>query len=75
MDSGSLILIDEMVLSNKGVPWQATQIDLTMMSALAAQERTIEQWYALLDRAGLKIVEIQTYEPALQDSIIVAVPK
>jgi len=74
MDSDSLILIDEMVLPTKGVPWQATQIDMTMMSALAAQERTIEQWYALLDRAGLKVVEIQTYEPALQDSIIVAVP-
>jgi demethylsterigmatocystin 6-O-methyltransferase len=75
MDADSRILIDEMVLPNQGVAWQAAQLDLTMMAALGAKERTIEQWYTLLDSAGLKVVEIEMYEPALQDSVIMAVPK
>ncbi|MCJ1405556.1 hypothetical protein MMC11_008784 [Xylographa trunciseda] len=75
MDADSRILVDEMVRPNEGVPWQAAQLDLAMMAALGSQERTIAQWYALLDRAGLKVVEIHTYGLSLQDSIIVAVPK
>lgn len=75
MGKDSLILIDEMVLPDSNVPWQATQLDLTMMIALASVERTKEQWYQLLDSAGLKIVKINTYTISLQDSIIVVVPK
>lgn len=75
MGKDSLILIDEMVLPDSNVPWQATQLDLTMMVGLASAERTREQWYQLLDSAGLKIVKIYTYTISLQDSIIVVVPK
>jgi len=71
----SRILIDEMVLPNEKVHWHATQIDLTMMSAMGAKERTDEQWRALIDEAGLKIVNIFTYTPLINDSIIVTVPK
>jgi len=71
----SRILIDEMVLPNEKVHWHATQIDLAMMSAMGAKERTDEQWRALIDKAGLKIVNIVTYTPSLNDSIIMAIPK
>lgn len=70
----SVILIDEMVLSDSNVPWQATQQDLIMMCALASMERTREQWFALLKSAGLKVERMYEYTTSLQDSVIVAVP-
>lgn len=75
MDKDSVILIDDMIIPNKGARWQATQLDLTMMASLGAIERTEKQWYSLMDSAGLKIKSICTYTPELRDSIIVAVPK
>ncbi|KAF3397379.1 Demethylsterigmatocystin 6-O-methyltransferase [Talaromyces pinophilus] len=71
----SRILIDDMVLPNENVHWQATQTDLTMMAALGSKERTDEQWRSLIDQAGLKILHIYQYTTPLNDSIIVAVPK
>ena len=75
MDKDSVILIDDMVLPNRGAHWRATQIDLAMMAGLAAMERTEKQWYSMLEAAGLKIKQIYTYTPELRDSVIVAVPK
>ena len=75
MDKDSRILIDDMVLPDTGVHWQATQLDLTLMAALGSVERTKEQWYALMKSAGLKILQIYTYTTLLQDSIIVVVPQ
>ena len=75
MGRDSVILIDDMVIPVQGAHWQATQLDLTMMAALAAIERTEKQWRLLLDRAGLTIKQICTYTPERRDSIIVAVPK
>ncbi|PWY86728.1 S-adenosyl-L-methionine-dependent methyltransferase [Aspergillus heteromorphus CBS 117.55] len=74
MATDSLLLIDDMVLPNVGVHWQAAQLDMQMMTTLAARERTQEQWYALLEGAGLKINRIYTYTASLKDSIIEAVP-
>jgi demethylsterigmatocystin 6-O-methyltransferase len=74
MDKDSRILIDDMALSNSGVHWRATQIDVLMMM-LAGLERTKEQWHVLLDKAGLKILEIHTYDSAIETSVTVAVPK
>ena len=71
----SVILIDDMVIPNQGAHWRQTQLDLAMMAALAAIERTERQWYSMLDAAGLKVSQIYTYTPELRDSIIVAVPK
>lgn len=75
MNPDSRILIDDMVLPNEKVHWQATQLDLTMMSSLGSKERTDEQWRALIDAAGLQILKIVQYTPILNDSIIVTVPK
>lgn len=71
----SQILIDDMVLPDSGVPWEAATIDLTMMASLGSRERTLKEWHALLDQAGLKALHIHTYMPRRQDSIIQAVPK
>ena len=75
MNSESLILIDEMSLPEKGVPQEAAFQDLTMMFALGSIERTTEQWYALLDKAGLKVKQIHKYTNRLNDTVIAAVPK
>ena len=75
MGKDSLILIDDMVLPDSQVHWQATQLDLTMMCALASMERTAEQWKALLDAAGLKAQKVYPYIELVQDSILVAIPK
>lgn len=75
MEKESRILIDEMVLPATGVHWQAAQVDMVMMAGLAAMERTREQWDALMEKAGLKILDVFTYTESLNDSIIVAVPK
>lgn len=75
LEPDSRILIDDMVLPNEKVHWQATQSDLTMMSALGSKERTDEQWRNLIDAAGLRIFDIVQYTTSLNDSVIVAVPK
>ncbi|KAL4923962.1 S-adenosyl-L-methionine-dependent methyltransferase [Aspergillus undulatus] len=50
MSPDSTTLINNMVLPNAG-----TQLDLTMLTMLASLERTVEQWYSLLGRAGLRV--------------------
>jgi len=70
----SKILIDEMVLPDQGVHWGATQIDMLMMACHAALERTEEQWYTLLDRAGLKVQKIWGYTGILHQAVIEVVP-
>ena len=75
MAKDSLVLIDEMVLPNVGVSDRAATLDLTMMVAAGAIERTLGEWQALLDMAGFKIERIETYTVSLNDSIIVATPK
>ncbi|KAK3390367.1 S-adenosyl-L-methionine-dependent methyltransferase [Podospora didyma] len=72
---GSQILIDEMVLPNESVPWEASVIDLTMLASLGSRERTVAEWTSLLDAAGLEAKEIYTYSPRRKDSIIQVVPK
>ncbi|KAL9086805.1 MAG: hypothetical protein Q9165_006952 [Trypethelium subeluteriae] len=72
MSSSSRILVDEMVLPDTGVHWQAAQADLTMMAALGSRERTRGQWHTLLVAADLEILQILQYGPASQESIIVA---
>ena len=73
LGTDSVILIDDMVLPNSGVHWQAAQLDMQMMTSLASIERTQEQWYVLLESVGLKIEKIWTYTMSLKDSIVEAV--
>lgn len=75
MGPDSAILLDEMVLPDSGVHYQSTQIDLTMMAALASIERTKSMWADLLDSVGLKIQKVLTYTPSVYESIITVVRK
>lgn len=75
MTKDSVVLIDEVVLPAKGAHWHVTQLDLCMMSCLAATERSEQQWLTLLSAACLRIVKIWTYSEHLRESVIVAVPE
>ncbi|MCJ1394454.1 hypothetical protein MMC18_007332 [Xylographa bjoerkii] len=61
----SKLLINEFVIPNRGASSLMTHIDINMMSVLAAKERTEQQWYDLLEAAGLKIIKIW---PMVEDS-------
>lgn len=75
MGPDSKIIIDEMVLPETGVHWWSASLDLHMYAMLGAMERSESQWRSLLDKAGLRLVEIKTYSPVMRHSIIVAEPK
>lgn len=75
LSSDSRLIIDEMIIPNRGAHMRATDMDLTMMACLAATERTERQWDALLERAGLEILQKSTYNSSTGESIIVTVPK
>ena len=69
MGPDSLILVDDIVTPNKGVNWQVSQIDLTMMVAGASMERTEQQWQELYDSVGLKIVDRAVYTPGMYETV------
>lgn len=71
----SLILLDEVVLPDTKVPWQAALMDIVMMASLGGIERSKGDWESLLGRAGLKIVDVHRYDDVKHYSIVAAVPK
>ena len=75
MGPDSAILLEEMVLPDTNVAWQAAQIDLEMMCAFGSRERTEEQWVALLDSVGLRIEKVLVHRPETHESVIVAIKK
>ena len=70
MTDDSILLLDEMVLPEMGVNSYAAAIDLTMMVATAAHERTEAQWHKVIDGAGLKLVKTYCYNPASYETIL-----
>lgn len=74
MGKGSVLLIDEMVLPDTHVDWQVTSIDLSMMCAFGARERTETQWLELLASVGLKLVKKLIYKPAVYESVMETIP-
>ncbi|KAH8881668.1 S-adenosyl-L-methionine-dependent methyltransferase [Thozetella sp. PMI_491] len=66
----SQILIDEIVMPDTGAHWHTTSMDFIMMTCLGSRERTVADWHALLEAAGLRILQIHTYLPRREDSII-----
>ncbi|KAH8601754.1 O-methyl transferase B [Bisporella sp. PMI_857] len=74
MSADSVLVIDELVVPNKGAHEHATQFDLTVLSGLSSIERTNKQWDSLLESAGFKILQKKTYAPT-SESVIVVVPK
>ncbi|EXF83960.1 major facilitator superfamily transporter [Colletotrichum fioriniae PJ7] len=54
----SKLLINENVIPSIGADWQATALDMMMMTLFSSRERTEEQWRKLLEPAGLRIIKI-----------------
>ena len=71
MNQDSVLLIDEMVLPERGASWRATLADLTMAVALSAMERTEAEWYALFDEAGLKVRRTAKYREEPEDCVMI----
>ena len=59
----SKILINELVLPDRGCSLVAAQVDINMMANLAATERSEWQWRELVESVGLKIEKIWTDVP------------
>lgn len=74
MGKDSVLLIDEIVLPNAHVDWHVTSIDLSMMCAFGARERTETQWLEILESVGLKITKKLTYKPAVYESVMETIP-
>jgi hypothetical protein len=60
------------VLPDTGANLYPIGLDLQMLAMFGAKVRTLDQWLALLDRAGLKAVDVKTYTPVMRFSIIYA---
>ncbi|KAL6859799.1 hypothetical protein ACO1O0_003823 [Amphichorda felina] len=56
----SKILINENVVPDTGAQWEATALDIMMLTLLSSRERTRENWQDLLTQAELKITKIWT---------------
>ena len=65
----SRILINDIVLPNKGVTSWPTSSDMAMLALLSSLERSESQCQSLLKSAGLKIVKIW---PGIPESVIEA---
>lgn len=54
----SKLLINENCIPDSGAHWEATALDMMMLTLVSSRERTMEQWRQLVeDRAGLRIVK------------------
>ena len=65
----SKILINEFVVPDLGASWPVTSMDWVMMALGAVKERTEKEWRALLGQAGLRIVQIWTYNQSTESLI------
>lgn len=59
----SRLLINENVIPPRNATWEATALDILMMTLLASRERTEQDWRSLLGQAGLKITKIVCKPP------------
>ena len=70
MGPSSTILIDEMVLPDQDVHWQAAQSDLATFAGLGAAERTQQQWTELLGSVDLRVRKRYEYSPSVYQSML-----
>ncbi|KAJ3472844.1 hypothetical protein NLG97_g10682 [Lecanicillium saksenae] len=66
----SRLLINENVLPSKDAYWEATALDMVMLTLFSSQERSSSAWHDLLERkAGLRIIQIWTGETGVESLI------
>lgn len=61
MGPQSVLLINDMILPETGVSPFAASLDLVMLGACAARERTLREWQDLFDDVGLTLKESHVY--------------
>lgn len=62
MNEVSVLVVDEMVLPDEGMPhWHAAELDLAMMAALGGTERSLTRWQGVFEKAGLRLQEAMPY--------------
>ena len=65
----SKLLINEIVMPDRGAHWLSTALDMVMMANFLARERTEKDWCTLLASAGYKVVKIWTLGPGTESLI------
>jgi len=67
----SRLLINENVIPDTGADWQATALDMMMITLFSSKERTLNDWHQLLEspEIGLKIVKVWSAKNS-QESLI-----
>ncbi|MCJ1391327.1 hypothetical protein MMC18_004190 [Xylographa bjoerkii] len=65
----STLLINELVVPDKGAAWSVTSMDWLMLALGAVRERTESDWRQLLESVGLKIVKIWMWEQGTESLI------
>lgn len=62
MTAQSMLLINDMILSEAGVPAFSASLDLVTMAAFGSRERTMTEWRDMLDEVGLVIKDSIVYD-------------
>lgn len=65
----SKLLINENVIPDIEADWQLAALDLMMMTMVSSGERKEQQWRQLLEKAGLRILKIWSYENEVESLI------
>jgi demethylsterigmatocystin 6-O-methyltransferase len=74
MGPESVILIDDIIIPDKGAHPHATEQDMVMLTTLASIERTQKQWDSLLSSADLRVLQRSVYLEETGDSLQIVVP-
>ncbi|KAF6226401.1 hypothetical protein HO133_009267 [Letharia lupina] len=65
----SKLLINEVVIPNKGAPAVSTGLDLLLMAVSSSGHRTEKNWQELLDWAGFRLVKVWAFEAGMEGLI------
>ena len=65
----SRLLINENTIPDQDAHWEATGLDLVMLTVFSSQERTEQHWGKVCVSAGLKVVKIWHYENGVESLI------
>jgi hypothetical protein len=67
----SRVLLNEIVINEEKPSLAGTVMDMMMLAHLNVRERTESQWRAIIEQAGLKVINIYSY-PGVAESVIEA---
>ena len=66
----SKVIINDIVLPDRGATRFATQSDMNMLALLASMERSETQWRDLLRQAGFEVIKVW---PGTPESVVEAI--